>query len=311
MFCNNCGKGIPDDSNFCQYCGNTIKRVIKCNACGKELESDSVYCRFCGLKVGSVKSKSDNSASAQVKSTVNSTPTPIPYTPVNPSAQSENKQVQQGNVNQSVPVIPYTPVNSTTQTNVSSAQQPYTNGSTQAIPYTSVNSNSQTPAPSAQQSYTNQTVQAIPYKPVNSTQQYVAAAPQQQNYVNQSPKPAAQNTQTSNSPLQTAWVSWYNGEKSFGIAKGTGTLAVFSDRVDFHKSFGGGFSMVNQISDLTKNPSVSFPMNQISSVREAGGIFPGLVIEMKDGKKSTFAGTGNRSSIQSCIRCIQDSLKKN
>lgn len=35
MFCNNCGKGIPDDSNFCQYCGNTIKRVIKCNACGK------------------------------------------------------------------------------------------------------------------------------------------------------------------------------------------------------------------------------------------------------------------------------------
>lgn len=282
MFCNNCGKGIPDDSNFCQYCGNTIKRVIKCNACGKELESDSVYCRFCGLKVGSVKSKSDNSASAQVKSTVNSTPTPIPYTPVNPSAQSDNK-AQQTNVNQSVPVIPYTPVNSTTQTTVSSAQQ----------------------------SYTNQIVQAIPYKPVNSTQQYVAAAPQQQNYVNQSPKPAAQNTQTSNSPLQTAWVSWYNGEKSFGIAKGTGTLAVFSDRVDFHKSFGGGFSMVNQISDLTKNPSVSFPVNQISSVREAGGIFPGLVIEMKDGKKSTFAGTGNRSSIQSCIRCIQDSLKKN
>lgn len=124
-------------------------------------------------------------------------------------------------------------------------------------------------------------------------------------------QPAAQNTQTSNSPLQTAWVSWYNGEKSFGISKGTGTLAVFSDRVDFHKSFGGGFSMVKQISDLTKNPSVSFPMNQISSVREAGGIFPGLVIEMKDGKKSTFAGTGNRSSIQSCIRCIQDSLKKN
>lgn len=47
--CLSCGKILPDDSNFCQYCGSMdVKISVYCRKCGKEIPSDSLYCPYCG-----------------------------------------------------------------------------------------------------------------------------------------------------------------------------------------------------------------------------------------------------------------------
>ena len=58
--CNDCKKELPDDSEFCQYCGSKNisvynpkpnNRVYKrCIDCGKELPEDSDFCQYCGSK---------------------------------------------------------------------------------------------------------------------------------------------------------------------------------------------------------------------------------------------------------------------
>ena len=56
MTCNECGKELPDDSVFCQFCGkrmeakqNTPKNI--CKYCNKENNLNAVYCRFCGENI--------------------------------------------------------------------------------------------------------------------------------------------------------------------------------------------------------------------------------------------------------------------
>lgn len=49
MKCNNCNNLIPDDSEFCQYCGATL--LNKCPACGADLPEDSAFCKKCGQKL--------------------------------------------------------------------------------------------------------------------------------------------------------------------------------------------------------------------------------------------------------------------
>ena len=63
MKCPKCGKPLPDDSEFCQYCGERIETVIsisgtptqnmekKCPKCGMPLPEDSDFCQYCGEKI--------------------------------------------------------------------------------------------------------------------------------------------------------------------------------------------------------------------------------------------------------------------
>lgn len=48
MNCIYCGKALPDDSEFCAYCGKTVERVPKCKSCGKQITEDSLFCAYCG-----------------------------------------------------------------------------------------------------------------------------------------------------------------------------------------------------------------------------------------------------------------------
>ncbi len=62
MICNDCGKMLPEDSKFCQYCGSkNVSEYIEpkpvyyvptkiCKICGKQLPEDSEFCQYCGSK---------------------------------------------------------------------------------------------------------------------------------------------------------------------------------------------------------------------------------------------------------------------
>ena len=47
---------IPDDSEFCQYCGSEIEKpqepkAPKCEKCGNTLPLDSDFCQYCGNRI--------------------------------------------------------------------------------------------------------------------------------------------------------------------------------------------------------------------------------------------------------------------
>lgn len=63
MKCPNCKNNIPNDSKFCNHCGQRIEEnggVIKCTnpKCGKEIPSDSKFCPFCGESLATTSTNS-------------------------------------------------------------------------------------------------------------------------------------------------------------------------------------------------------------------------------------------------------------
>lgn len=50
MICRKCAQQIPNDSEFCPYCGQGADKVILCPSCGKTIPDDSKFCPFCGAK---------------------------------------------------------------------------------------------------------------------------------------------------------------------------------------------------------------------------------------------------------------------
>jgi uncharacterized membrane protein YvbJ len=68
--CSNCGVDVPDDSEICPNCGNSLVKnkqnneqktedikddVLKCENCGSELSENTLFCSVCGTKVNIVK----------------------------------------------------------------------------------------------------------------------------------------------------------------------------------------------------------------------------------------------------------------
>lgn len=67
MKCVNCGQEIPDNSQFCGYCGTKVEPKLSskrfCPSCGKELKTNAKFCTSCGASVVTSKEKIiDNSS---------------------------------------------------------------------------------------------------------------------------------------------------------------------------------------------------------------------------------------------------------
>lgn len=53
MNCICCEKKIPDDSEFCPYCGTAVEHIQTpmCKGCGKDIPEDSEFCPYCGMPI--------------------------------------------------------------------------------------------------------------------------------------------------------------------------------------------------------------------------------------------------------------------
>ncbi len=94
-------------------------------------------------------------------------------------------------------------------------------------------------------------------------------------------------------PLMPAKMfSLYEGEPTIGIAKCTGTLTVYGDRLEFKKQLGnavgGAFGLVGMAvsrSRIKEDPLLIFPLSQVLQLRTGkyGGVYNTLVLVMRDG----------------------------
>lgn len=62
MNCIYCGKQLPEDSEFCVYCGNPIEKAQAphCSKCGGSVPNDSGFCSYCGTPYENAHNKLDN-----------------------------------------------------------------------------------------------------------------------------------------------------------------------------------------------------------------------------------------------------------
>lgn len=100
-------------------------------------------------------------------------------------------------------------------------------------------------------------------------------------------------------------LSYYEGEPTFSAKGILGNLQISSKELVFKVLFagplGGGF--------LAAGKEIAFEMSQVKSVcaGKYGSVFPTLVLEMKNGKKYTFASSvpGSSAAIEKAITAIK------
>lgn len=115
-------------------------------------------------------------------------------------------------------------------------------------------------------------------------------------------------------------VSLYEGTPTMGIAKATGTLSVYYDRIEYVKqmgnAFGGTFGLAGMVvarSKVKDDPIDIYPVSQISqlSVGKYCGIYNTLVAVFRDGATVSFCPAAPGSSApQNIVSSLQPYLRQ-
>lgn len=135
---------------------------------------------------------------------------------------------------------------------------------------------------------------------------------------------------TGETPIETAapekpvaelkLVSMYEGTPTMGIAKATGTLSVYYDRIEYVKqignAFGGAFGLAGLAvarSKVKDDPIDIYPVSQISqlSVGKYCGVYNTLVVVLRDGTTVSFCPAVPGSSVpQNIVSSLQPYLRQ-
>lgn len=107
--------------------------------------------------------------------------------------------------------------------------------------------------------------------------------------------------------------SKYEGEPTVGIAKATGDLVIFDDRVEFRRKMGNAasamFGAAGMLISAQKVPAVeTFNMDEIGCIRigKYAGLMPTLVIQLKDQRVFSFCGLADVNVIHKAAELIEE-----
>lgn len=118
-----------------------------------------------------------------------------------------------------------------------------------------------------------------------------------------------------NEKYKLTMMSLYEGDVSLGVAKATGDIIVYDDHLEFKSKFGNpGWAMLGLAGLLIgsgADKSLIIKYSDVVDVKRSkyGMVMPSMVISMKDGKKLTFAGTINGSTIDQAVWLIRHKIK--
>lgn len=114
-------------------------------------------------------------------------------------------------------------------------------------------------------------------------------------------------------------VSMYEGTPTVGIAKATGPLSIYDDRIEFKKTMGnalgGAFGLIGMAvaQNKVKNDPINiYPVSQIAELRvgKYGGVYNTLVVVMRDGTTVSFCpAIPGSSEPQNIINNLQQYLR--
>lgn len=109
-------------------------------------------------------------------------------------------------------------------------------------------------------------------------------------------------------------LAFYTGEVSVGVAKAEGKFSVYKNRIEFKKTMGGSgayafglIGMAVSASKVKDEDALIFWMKDIARVREGSymGMYPSIILEMKNGEKYTFANAFQAEQTRTCISFIR------
>lgn len=113
-------------------------------------------------------------------------------------------------------------------------------------------------------------------------------------------------------------MSWYKGEKKVGIAKATGTLTVYTDRLEFKRQLGNAaaalvpIAFVKEAQKARNAAADIFWMRDIADAKEGkyGAALPSLILTLRSGEQHTFAGTLSGDKIRESVELIRRYSKR-
>lgn len=96
-------------------------------------------------------------------------------------------------------------------------------------------------------------------------------------------------------------VSKYDGEPTLGIVKGTGTLIIYDDHIEFDAMMGGNLGFFNrkQANDVYQMEGV-----EDAFLGKYAGLMPMLVLKLKTGVTYSFASLADGDGVRKAVETI-------